>query len=108
MSVTLAGMSIDSRLEQPLKADSPMLVTVAGMTVFLHPATSLLVRVSIIALQSSRQSYLVLPLATVMLAKLEQPRNEVERMLVTFSGMVIDARLEQLEKAHPPIFVMLA
>ena len=56
MLVTLLGMVIDVKPEQKLKAPSPMLVTLLGMTVFLHPYTSVLVAVSIIALQFSRES----------------------------------------------------
>ena len=41
---------------QPSKAESPMLVTLFGMTLFLHPAIKVLVAVSIIELQLSRES----------------------------------------------------
>ena len=51
---------MDVREEQPLKQLSPKLVTEDGMTVDLHPLSILLVDVSIIALQSSRESYTLL------------------------------------------------
>ena len=41
-----------------------MLVTELGMMVDWHPAIRVLVAVSIIALQFSRESYVVLPLST--------------------------------------------
>ena len=69
MLVTLLGMVIDVKPEQKLKAPSPMLVTLLGMTVFLHPYTSVLVAVSIIALQFSRESQIVLPSSTIIDSK---------------------------------------
>lgn len=54
--VTLFGMVIDVRPEQPEKAPPPMLVTLLGIVVFLHPNINVLVEVSIIALQLSRES----------------------------------------------------
>ena len=50
IEVTLSGMVILVRLEQPSKASRPIEVTLSGMTVFLHPATSVFVDVSIIHL----------------------------------------------------------
>ena len=41
---------------QPLKAESPMLVTLFGMTLFLHPTINVLVPVSIIELQLPQES----------------------------------------------------
>ena len=49
-----------------------MLVTEFGMVVDWHPAIRVLVAVSIIALQFSRESYTVLPLATTMEVREEQ------------------------------------
>ena len=56
MDVTLLGMVIEVRPEQSSKAELPMDVTLLGITVVLHPKTSLFVDVSIIALQPSRES----------------------------------------------------
>ena len=56
MLVTLLGnVSSVNSLHQP-KAESPMLVTPLGMTLFLHPTINVLVSVSIIELQLSRES----------------------------------------------------
>ena len=46
-----------------------MLVTDEGIVVVLQPATRVLLVVSIIALQLSRESYSVLPASTLMLVK---------------------------------------
>lgn len=50
-------------------------VTDGGMMVFLHPYISVLLSVCIMALQSSRESYILLPLETMMLARLGQSEN---------------------------------
>ena len=73
MLVTLLGISTEVKLEQPAKASSPMLVTLLGMVVSLHPAIKVFVWVSIIALQLFLESYAGLPSATAMEVKLEQP-----------------------------------
>ena len=54
--VTLLGIVIAVSPEQLEKAYSPILVTLLGMVVFLHPAMSVLVAFSKIALQLSRLS----------------------------------------------------
>ena len=64
MLVTLAGMVMEVRLEQPEKAEFPMLVTLEGITVFLHPAINMFVDFSIIALHLLRESYFVFPEST--------------------------------------------
>ena len=48
MFVTEFGIVIEVKPEQPKKAPCPMLVTELGMTVFLHPAISVPVAVSMI------------------------------------------------------------
>ncbi len=53
---TLFGMVIDVKLLQRLKAEAPMLVTLLGILVVEHPIYSVLVAVSIMALQLSRES----------------------------------------------------
>ena len=73
ISVTDGGMETLVRLEQPEKALSPIFVTDGGMVVFLHPLISVLLSVRIMALQSSRESYTLLSLETVILVRLEQP-----------------------------------
>jgi hypothetical protein len=57
MLVTELGIVIEVKLEQPSKAPLAMLVTELGMIVALHPTINVFVVVSMIALQSSRESY---------------------------------------------------
>lgn len=59
MLVTELGIVIEVKSKQPEKAPIPMLVTELGISVFLQPAISVLVDVSIIALQLSLESYVV-------------------------------------------------
>ena len=84
------------RAEQPSNADFPMLVTELGMVVDWHPAISVLEAVSIMALQFSRESYIVLPLSTTMEVREEQYENADSPMLVTEVGMVTEVREKQL------------
>ena len=56
-------------------ANSPMLVTEFGMTVVLHPTINLFEAVSIMALQSFRESNVLLPEFTTMLVRPEQSAN---------------------------------
>ena len=95
-------MMIFVRQEQPAKALSPILVTVAGITVFPHPQRSVLLSVWIIALQFSRESYILLLSATTMLLRLEQPENAPLAICVTDDGMNILVRQEQPSKAFTP------
>ena len=53
MLVTLLGIVIEVRLLQPEKAHCPILVTLLGIAVFLHPRIKEFVAFSIIALQLS-------------------------------------------------------
>ena len=72
MLVTLEGMVMEVKPEQPQKAHPPILVTLEGMIVFLQPAISVLEDVSMMALLLLRESYSVLPEATVTEVKPEQ------------------------------------
>ena len=54
--LTLLGMVIEVKLSQPLNAFSPILIILSGMIVVEQPAISVLLFVSIIALQFSRLS----------------------------------------------------
>ena len=56
MLVTLFGNVSSVKPLQPPKADHPMLVTLFGMILFLHPTINVLVFLSIIELQLSRES----------------------------------------------------
>ena len=69
IEVTLAGITIDFKEVQPLNALSPIEVTLSGMTVDLQPTSSLLVAVSMIPLQLSRESYTGLAGLTVIDSK---------------------------------------
>ena len=82
-----------------------MLVTELGMVVDWHPAIRVLVAVSIIALQFSRESYVVLPLSTTIAVRAEQPANAYRPMLVTELGMVIEVMEEQELNAPSPMLV---
>ena len=66
MLVTPLGIVTLVKLVQPLKALLPMLVTLFGITVFLHPVIKVFVAVSIIALQLFLESYVLLLLSTVI------------------------------------------
>lgn len=105
MLVMLSGISILVRLVQNAKAESPISVTLLGITVFAQPLISLLVPVSIIALQLSRLSYTGFLSSTVMLVKLEQPKKAHDFILVTVLGMVMLVRLIQFSNAFQPISV---
>ena len=73
MIVTLLGMVMEVRSLHPPKAERPILLTLLGMTVFLHPAISLLLDVSIMALQLFRELYFVFPPSTFIEVRAEQP-----------------------------------
>ena len=88
-------MVIEVRPVHSANASSPMLVTLFGMKEFLQPSFIVLVAVSMIALQLSRESYTEFPLSTMMVLKLEQPAKENDPMLVTLFGMVIETSEEQ-------------
>ena len=105
MLVTEFGIVIPVKLLQPLNASLPMLVTEFGITVFLQPATNLLVEVSIIALQLLRLLYTLLLLSTMILVKLLQSINTEAPMLVTESGIVMPVKLLQCQNAELPILV---
>ena len=84
-----------------------MLVTLLGIVLLLQPINRVLVAVSIIALQLSRLSYLVLPSSTTIEVREEQPPKADFPMLVTLLGIMIEAREEQSPKALSPMLVTL-
>ena len=63
--------------------------------------------VSIIALHSSRLSYIVLFISTAIVAIEEQPAKAPIPILVTLLGIVTEVREEQPLKALSPIFMTL-
>ena len=106
MDVTLAGMVMDVRPESR-KAYEPMLVTLLGMVVPLHPTTNVFRFLSIIALQLSRESYFVFPLATLMVDNFVQPAKGLLPMVDTLLPMLTVVRLVQPSKAPLPIIITL-
>ena len=80
-----------------------MLVTELGIMVFLHPAIKVLLLFSIMALQSSRESYISLSEATDIDSKHEQPLKTKYPMLFTEFGMVTEIKPLQPEKAPLPM-----
>ena len=109
-SVTLSGISMLVKLEQPKNAEWPIKVTVLGIVMLVNPVTlenaefqiavtelginefmqpvkNLLVAVSIIALQPSRESYFGLPSSTVILVSQLQPINAPSPIFVTVFGI---------------------
>ena len=107
MLVTLLGIDIEVRPEQPKKALFPILATLLGIIVFLHPAIKVFVAVSIIALQLSRESYIELLSSTIIEVRPLQELNALLPMLITLLGMVTDVSLEQPENASYPMVVTL-
>lgn len=99
IEVTPLGIVIDVRLVRPLKALIPIVVTSLGIIVFLHPAIKVFDSLSMMALQLLRESYLGLPLLTVIEVKPPHPANalvySVTAMLVTLLGIVIEDKLLQ-------------
>ena len=96
-------MVIEVRDEQLRKAESPILVTEEGITLFLHPATSVFVLRLIMQLFSLR--YTLLLLSTVIDVREEQPAKANLPILVTEAGIEIDVRELQPSKAESPILV---
>ena len=90
-------MVIDVKLKHPLKHFSPKLVTELGMVLFLQPAISLFVAVSMIALQFSLESYMGLSAATIKLSRPLQCEKHSSPKLVTEFGIVIDVKPLQRE-----------
>ena len=95
MPVTLSGIKMEVRSVQLEKAEEPMLVTLFGIVVFGQPAIRVFEAVSIIALQLSRESYMLLSDSTTIEFKLLQFPTAPKPMLVTLFGMVIEVRIMQ-------------
>ena len=91
--VTLFGIVIEVREEQLRKAPLARVVIVLGMIVFLHPLISVLVAVSISALQFSRLSYLALPFSTTIDTRLVTSSGKKESpILTTLLGITIEVK----------------
>ena len=93
--VTLLGIVIEERMFMSEKANASMLVTLFGIIVIEHPAIKELLLVSIIALQSFRESYWLLPSATIIEVRPLHAAKAPDSILVMLLGMVIEVRLLQ-------------
>ena len=107
IEVTLSGISIEFKEEQLSKAESPIEVTLSGIIVSAQPVIKVLVEVSIIALQSSLESYTVFPSFTMIELKEVQLLKVKLPIEVTLSGISIELKEEQSKKAPSPIEVTL-
>ena len=98
---------MEVRLDKYSNARSPILVTEFGIIVFVHPAISVLVFVSIIALQSFLESYVAFPFSIFIEVRLVQPAKTPLPMAVTLLGMVMEVRPVQWENAPPMLVTLL-
>ena len=87
IDVTELGMEIEVIPVHLSNTFSPIEVTVLGIIVLLHPEISVFVAVSIIALQLSRESYLLLPLSTVIDVKLGQATKNARPISAGFTKL---------------------
>ena len=90
IEVTLSGISIELKVVQQRKADSPTEVTLSGIIVVAQPVIKVLVEVSIIALQSSLESYTEFPSFTMIELKEAQFEKAERPIEVTLSGITIE------------------
>ena len=87
------------KLAQFENAHEPIFITDGGIVVFLHPAIKVLLYVSIIALQFSRESYTLFPSSTMMLVNPEQATKAQSLISVTDFGIVMLFKPAQPSKA---------
>ena len=80
-----------------------MEITVLGMIVLMQPAINALVRVLMMALQLSRESYTGFSASTTICSKLLQLENTLLAMEFTVFGMFIEVRDRQLANAYSPM-----
>ena len=92
---TGSGIVIDVSPSQLEKASSPMLWMLWGIIVLWQPTINLLVDVSIIALQLSRESYTLFELSITIDFKLMQFDNIYSSMLPTALPIIIDCKFVQ-------------
>ena len=88
-------MTKSARPQQPKNASDPIRVTVAGITVFLQLAINVFVFVSMMALQLSRESYTLLPAATVILVRSRILEKAPEPILITDSEITMSVKFMQ-------------
>jgi hypothetical protein len=105
--VTDVGIDIDSREVRCEKACAPISTTDSGIVVVQHPTRILFAAVSMIALQLSRESKILLPSATTTDTKEEQPIKGLPKLwspnLCTDAGIATDLIDTQSLKALLPI-----
>ena len=102
MSVTVAGISIDTKLDAPSKAKSPTLVTPSGiMYDFPVFAAGYWMRVEADLVKStpSWEEYFLLVESTTIDFKLSISRKTLAPMVVTLGGILNDTRLFALKNA---------
>ena len=85
-----------------------MFVTLFGIVLLLQPCISVFEELSMIALQSSRLSYTVLSLATVIFSSDVQPLNAEAPILATLLPIDMLARFVHPLKALLPMFATLS
>ena len=95
MLVSPSGRVMEVRPVQTEKALSPIFVTLLGTVVVLHPDIKVLVDVSIIALQLSRESYTGLLLSTTNVLRFGQLENRFLSIFVKPAGRMMEVRLLQ-------------
>ena len=95
IEVTLSGISIEFKEEQLSKAESPIEVTLSGIIVVAQPTIKVLVEVSIIALQSSLESYIEFPSFTMIELKEVQYEKASSPIEVTPFPIVTELKEEQ-------------
>lgn len=83
-------MVIDVSPEHPRNAWPPMVVTVLGITVPLHPTINVLDLVLIMALQLFAELYVGFPSSTMISSRLRQEEKAELSILVTELGMVTE------------------
>ena len=105
IAVTESGIVTDLKPKQPAKALSPIAIIELDITVFLHPTINLFVVVSMMALQLSLESYILLPSSTAKLVMLGQRVKAPTSISVTEFGIMTDVSSAQLLNADRPIEV---
>jgi hypothetical protein len=99
---TVFGNTTEVRSWHFEKAYLPMVTMSFGITVFLHPDTSLRVLVSMMALQLLNELYFGFPSSTIMLARFVQLTKGFSSIRVTLFGMKIEVKPVQPSNIRLP------
>ena len=105
ISVTEFGIVIEVKVSHPEKAYFPTLVTEDGIVDIEQALTNVFVAVSIMALQLSRESNVLLPLSTLISVKLSQLLKRHPPICLTDAGMINEVIPVHPEKAFKPILI---